>query len=61
MREWEDRQPTKDCPACGLWVLVEADRCRWCHHDLAEPVPKASVGPAIVAMVLILWAFVLSL
>jgi uncharacterized protein (DUF983 family) len=62
MREWEDRHPTKDCPACGLAVLVEAETCRWCHHDLAEPVAKPSGAVVIViAVVLLIWGFVLSL
>jgi hypothetical protein len=62
MQEWEDREPTKACPACGLPVLIEAESCRWCHCDLAEPVAKSIAGPIIVAaLVLILWVFVLSL
>jgi hypothetical protein len=63
MREWEDREPTKLCPACGLSILVEADACRWCHHDLGAPVRAAldwktvalAAAAAVVAFALLRW------
>jgi uncharacterized protein (DUF983 family) len=62
MREWEDREPTSACPACGLPVLVEAESCRWCQRDLSDSFAKPTAGPIIlVILVLILLAFVLSL
>jgi hypothetical protein len=63
MREWEDREPTRDCPACGLAVLIEAQRCRWCDHRLGAPPltppnwkPMAlAVAAGGMALVVLLW------
>jgi hypothetical protein len=57
-------EPTRDCPACGLAVLIEAQYCRWCHHRLNAQAPTLSnwmpvaLGAAAggLALVVLLWA-----
>jgi uncharacterized paraquat-inducible protein A len=62
MREWEDREPTRDCPACGLAVLIEAQHCRWCQHRLDAPArtspnrkPALAVAAGGTALIVLLW------